>query len=1239
MKFDAFISYTHRDNGILATELQTSIQKILKPLFGKPKLKLFRDETDLSASPGLWTVIEKNLGDSRWLMVLLSPDAAQSYWVDREISWWLANRDPERILILLTSGELVWDIELRGFSETSTAIPPVLHKVFQELPLFIDLRSIPPHSHPKGREFALAEVALNLAATLLDCDKRDLVGQEARQRRKYLKWAVSAAVVFSITALIASVSSYVAWNREQQLRKEKDATLEKAKIAASRALSAESYSAISQGLTADVALLLSAAATKVEPTIEAHGALLNSIYLSNFDREFLLHGSTMEEPLIPSGAIEHCTVLAVKKTVNPVVWPTNDPIQMPLGVSAMATQNMLTAIVSGSRLDQLRGKDGLLNIYDCEHHRIVASGSHRDLSYVDMVSIVDFLEGGLIIVATAQTDGIDQKVILWTGFTDDGKVIKYKEWNPKEKWNIAAFGATGARLLASDYTNHGKFYVYKTDTGQKLASFKLASTDSASALALDPSGNIAALGVGGENENPRVILINVMTGNRLQEIPMSTPGQIRSLEFSPTGHMLAVGFGKKAVEMPGMVNTSVLNESQVLLIKINPIKSTLLGVLGSHSGSIAHLSFSVAEDALFSAGMDGKIIKWEIHDNFFSLGTSVAWNDKSRLLVIGDLGGRIEFYTFSNTESDLKIARSTAHDGDVVSAIAISPDSKLVATADLEGNISLWDGLRKNLLAENKVSHSNGIFTLAFSPDSTMLASGGEDMLIKLWHFDEKHRLESIGKAETDNWVTSLAFSPDGHYLASGIGSNVTEGGSLVVWSVPEMTAQTRFVGHSSVISGLAFSPDSSLVASAAGDKKVYLWPWRENGRSASELNGHRGEVRFAAFDASGKVLITCDSTNHIGFWDTRTARLLTMPSFGTSDKERQVDCLGFSKAGDRFQFLHETDGIRSIPFRIEDLYQKACTITGRDFTREEEDRYLSLLDLKEKFCNDAPIKKSSATQTYASTEPQMQHLPGGRFLMGASIHDSDRYPDEEPQVEVEVTPFEIGVMPITRGQFREFVEENHYQMDTGCYLRWNGEHETFLFLASWLDASFFRQQDNYPVVCISWNDAKAYISWLSKKYGGRYRLPSEAEYEYATRAGSLSTRYWRKNDQLACQYANVSDWSANTLVFKTYNDEPCSDGYRFTAPANYGEPNAFGLYGMLGNVWQLIEDCYVESHSGRPTNGIPRVQSDISECKRVMKGGSFYDPPRFLRASNRDVIEQSIRSVFVGFRVARDID
>lgn len=215
--YDAFISYSHASDRALAASLQSAIQRLGKPWYRRRALRLFRDDTSLSASPDLWSSIEYALQRSRFLILMASPEAAASPWVDREVAWWLDHRSPDTLLIALCDGELVWDPAAGKFvSSAAMPVPPTLQVRLNDEPFWIELRSY--RKGARNRDSRFAHLAANFAATIHGVAKEDLLSEEVRQQRRALRLAGSAAVLLAVFLGLAAWQWQVA--RSQRDRAE-----------------------------------------------------------------------------------------------------------------------------------------------------------------------------------------------------------------------------------------------------------------------------------------------------------------------------------------------------------------------------------------------------------------------------------------------------------------------------------------------------------------------------------------------------------------------------------------------------------------------------------------------------------------------------------------------------------------------------------------------------------------------------------------------------------------------------------------------------------------------------------------------------------------------------------------------------------------------------------------------------------------------------------------------------------
>lgn len=272
---------------------------------------------------------------------------------------------------------------------------------------------------------------------------------------------------------------------------------------------------------------------------------------------------------------------------------------------------------------------------------------------------------------------------------------------------------------------------------------------------------------------------------------------------------------------------------------------------------------------------------------------------------------------------------------------------------------------------------------------------------------------------------------------------------------------------------------------------------------------------------------------------------------------------------------------------------------------------------------------------------PEMVVIPPGGFMMGSPDQDKERRKDEVPPHQVNiVAAFALSKTAVTRGQFRLFVKATGHPMGA-CHAKIGDKYLT-QSSQSWLMPGY-KQTDEHPVVCVNWDDAKAYVAWLSAQTGKSYRLPSEAEWEYAARGGregsSEIAHYWGSIANEACSYANVGDLDLlvpGVLVNKQERHQ-CHDKYSNTAPVGKFKPNGLDLYDMLGNVWQWTEDCWHTDYTLAPRDGGEWKDSDCNS-KRVRRGGSWSNGPSKVRSAFRGTSDPNTRGNTFGFRVARTL-
>ena len=235
---------------------------------------------------------------------------------------------------------------------------------------------------------------------------------------------------------------------------------------------------------------------------------------------------------------------------------------------------------------------------------------------------------------------------------------------------------------------------------------------------------------------------------------------------------------------------------------------------------------------------------------------------------------------------------------------------------------------------------------------------------------------------------------------------------------------------------------------------------------------------------------------------------------------------------------------------------------------------------------------------------PEMLVVPAGSFTMGSQASEEDGDKDESPHRKVTIPKkFAVGKYEVTFDEWDACVSEG------GC----NGYKPN--------DARYGRS--GHPLINVSWDDAKAYIDWLSRKTGQNYRLLTEAEWEYVARAGTTTT--YNVGNKITRKQAQFSETSWGRA--------------KKTVKVGSFQPNAFGLYDVHGNVWEWTEDCWHNSYENAPEDSSAWLEANGGNCKtRILRGGSWFDIAQNLRSANRGRSNQSDRRNYIGFRIARTL-
>ena len=301
---------------------------------------------------------------------------------------------------------------------------------------------------------------------------------------------------------------------------------------------------------------------------------------------------------------------------------------------------------------------------------------------------------------------------------------------------------------------------------------------------------------------------------------------------------------------------------------------------------------------------------------------------------------------------------------------------------------------------------------------------------------------------------------------------------------------------------------------------------------------------------------------------------------------------------------------------KAKEAYSRALRLEpGNSEAREGSERCKGRLDKETKRINEEKARKevaSNYSEVVKGVEIEMVYVKGGEYEMGCG--DDEKGKDGGTH-RVRVNDFYIGKYEVTVGQWRKFVEETNY----------GGDGENWWGCSKGMSSPDYGQEDNHPVSCVSWVEAVAFIEWFSRKTGKGYRLPTEAEWEYAARGRGGKVTYGTKTGELTHDLAN-------------YEGTGGKDVWEHTSPVGSFAANALGLCDMSGNVWEWCNDVYGSDYYKNSPADNPLGPAPASGSYRVIRGGSWFNGPRGVRAAFRGSDPPSNRDDYVGFRLARTL-
>jgi WD40 repeat protein len=783
MRYNAFISYSHAANAGLAPALQSGLHRFARPWYRLRALRIFRDATNLSVSPGLWSSIEKELAEAEYFLLLASPEAAASPWIAREVDFWLTQRSPERLLIVLSDGEICWDQAAGDFDwARTTALPRRLSGAFREEPLYLDFRDLKTSHDLSWRNPGFRDRIADLASTLHGRSKDEMIGEDIRQYRRTRRLAWAPSIALFVLAAAASTAAVVAVGQRNVAEHRRQIAVGREMVIRAEQLRGE------------------------RPELHQASMLLGVEGLRRLER---LGASTREADRALRSAM----------TLSPLpvtVFEHDGPI--------------LTFAWSpdGQRL-AAGTADGSVRLWDLRQPNQSTSYAHDG-----RISAVAFSPDGTLL-ASASWDGT--AVVM--GLGDDTRAAQFTHrqpvwdlaFSPDGRWLVTggadgrahvwelattrehATLAHGATVAGVRFSSDGRFLILagadgaaslfdvRTMTRKSLLRFPNSRLD---AVTFSPdSRRFAARSMDStyllhaELEKEIARIDERVAASWVEGVTWSED----AIAFSPDGRWLASAHGDRSARLASAESGQ---EVRRML----------------HNQPVGGVAFSA--DSTMLATRAGSVV--QLWDTISGREVARMPHDENVRRVAFRPGGDL-IATIAGKQ--VRVWRTTP--GNPVLSLPhvlgvwwhpFSPDGRWFVTQEPTQVVSIWDAASAERVAQ--LRHPDVIRGtrkgVRFSPDSRYIATACNDKRVRVWEVTTGKVVAMIALQQTPD---ALSFSPDGQWLAF-VTSADGQAGSVMVWDWAEdkRVFQRDAKGREFDV---AFSPDNRFLAIADGEPSLHL--------------------------------------------------------------------------------------------------------------------------------------------------------------------------------------------------------------------------------------------------------------------------------------------------------------------------------------------------------------------------------------------------------------------------------